>query len=172
MKDFKRIVNQQRHRVYTYASYMLCNQEEAEDATQEVLVRLWRHWGELDEKTVAAWLIRVARNACIDRLRSRRARNLRVAAGGGDGTIEGVSMAPAPDEIVEARELRDQIQLALTRIDEPYRSLIIMREIQDMTYNEISESMDLPLNTVKSYIHRGRRALRDALKEIVNFDRV
>lgn len=172
MKDFQRIVNQQRHRVYTYAYYMLCNQEEAEDATQEVLVRLWRHWNELNDQTVTAWLIRVARNACIDKLRRRRVHTLRVAVGGGDEAIEGVSTEPAPDAAAEASELREQIRVALARIEEPYRSLIIMREIQDMTYNEISESMDLPLNTVKSYIHRGRRMLREALKEILKLDRV
>jgi len=173
MKDYRELVNQQRHRVFTYAFYTLRDQDEAEDTVQEVFVRLWQHWNEIDETAVSAWLIRVTRNACIDRIRRGRAYSLRVAAAGTDTVVfEGVSSEPEPDAVVEAMELREQIQVALTRIEEPYRSLIILREIQDLTYDEIAHAMELPLNTVKSYLHRGRKMLRKELKEIFNLDRV
>ena len=63
-----------------------------------------------------------------------------------------------------SRELRDTLEEALAAIEEPYRSIVVMREIQDMTYAEIVDALEMPLNTVKVYLRRGRRMLRDALR--------
>jgi RNA polymerase sigma-70 factor (ECF subfamily) len=168
MKNFRKLVDQYRDRVYTFALYSLGNDEDAQDVTQEVLIRLWQHLSDLDESTLPAWIIRVTRNACVDSARKRSAYARRVAAG--DALSEGVSMEPGPDMIVEASEFRGQIQVALTRIREPYRSVVILREIQDMRYEEIADAVDLPINTVKSYLHRGRRMLREELRDVVKHD--
>jgi RNA polymerase sigma-70 factor (ECF subfamily) len=73
---------------------------------------------------------------------------------------------------MEKTELRARIQSALAGLNEPYRSVVILREIQDLKYEEIAQAVDLPLNTVKSYIHRGRKMLREELREIVSHDAV
>ncbi|UCG53040.1 MAG: sigma-70 family RNA polymerase sigma factor [Candidatus Latescibacterota bacterium] len=172
MKEFRRIVDQHRHRVYTFAFYSLGSHEEAEDVTQEVLIRLWQNWTKLDRRRLPAWLSRVTRNACVDRARQRRAYSLRVVAGGLGGEMsDGVSVEPSPEAQAETKELREHIRRALTKIEEPYRSIMILREIQEMKYEEIAGALDLPLNTVKSYLHRGRRMLRDQLKETLSYDR-
>ncbi|MDE2812683.1 MAG: sigma-70 family RNA polymerase sigma factor, partial [Gemmatimonadota bacterium] len=62
-------------------------------------------------------------------------------------------------------DLRRQLEAALTRLENPLREIVIMREIQDLSYREISQSLELPLNTVKVYLHRGRRRLRALLQE-------
>ena len=67
------------------------------------------------------------------------------------------------DRGVESRELREALEQALAEIDEPYRSVLVMREIQQMSYNEIVDALEMPLGTVKVYLHRGRRMLREAL---------
>ncbi len=163
-KKFRSVADQHRHRVYTFAYYSLRNREEAEDVTQEVLVRMWKNWEELNEATLPAWINRVTRNACIDAVRRRRAYRSRVVASGdGEDLVEGISIEPGPDATAEASELRETIQGALATLQEPYRSIVILREIQDMKYEEISENLELPLNTVKSYLHRGRRMLREKL---------
>ncbi|MFQ5511203.1 MAG: RNA polymerase sigma factor [Candidatus Krumholzibacteriia bacterium] len=163
-QEFRILVDQHRHRVYTFAYYSLGNREEAEDVTQEVLVRLWKNREELNTATLGAWIRRVTRNACIDAVRRRRAYRTRVVAtGDGEDSLSGVSAEPAPDRAVETSELRATIRSALSSLHEPYRSIVILREIQDMKYEQISESLELPLNTVKSYLHRGRRMLRDKL---------
>ena len=82
--------------------------------------------------------------------------------------FDGVSAEPSPEAVAEASELRTRIHDALADLQEPYRSIVIFREIQDMKYDEISESLELPLNTVKSYLHRGRRMLREKLSEALD----
>ena len=172
MKKFKKLADQYRHRIYTFAFYSLGEKEEAEDATQDVLIRLWKHYKELNETLLPAWIVRVTRNACIDRMRKRRSYSMRVVGCPDDEFFEGTSTAPGPEALMETTELRSQIQIALTRIQEPYRSVVILREIQDMKYEEIATAVDLPLNTVKSYIHRGRKMLREELREFVNHEAV
>ncbi len=168
-KKFRSLVDQHRHRVYTFAYYTLGNREEAEDVTQEVLVRLWQNQGELADATLPAWISRVTRNACIDTIRRRRAYRSRVVASGdGEEMVDGISAEPSPEAAAEASELRARIHEALADLQEPYRSIVIFREIQDMKYDEISRSLELPLNTVKSYLHRGRRMLREKLSEALD----
>jgi RNA polymerase sigma-70 factor, ECF subfamily len=168
MKCFKDLVERYRHSIYTFAYYNLHNNEEAEDVTQEVLLRMWRNWQDLNEYTEQAWIRRVTQNACIDATRRRRAYRTRVVAGGdADDGFEAVSAEPTPDAAAVASELRGHIEEALSRVQEPYRSIVIFREIQDLKYDEICAVLDLPLNTVKSYLHRGRRMLRDQLRGII-----
>jgi RNA polymerase sigma factor (sigma-70 family) len=168
---FGRIVDEHRDRVFTYAYYSLGNREEAEDVTQEVLLRLWRYWDQVEETHLRAWLNRVTRNACIDVARRRRAYTARVVSGAcGGEVVDGVSSEPWPDARAEASDARALIRAALAKLDEPYRSVVILREVQDMKYDEIGKSLDLPLNTVKSYLHRGRRMLRERLSEMMTHD--
>lgn len=172
-KEFGELVEQHRHWVYTHAYYSLGSCEEAEDATQEVLIRLWQHWHELKKESVGAWIRRVTRNACIDTLRKRRAYAARVVASGESETfVQAVSLEPEPDVQTENSELRTHIRQALATLAEPYRTIVIMREIQDMKYEQISDTVDLPLNTVKSYLYRGRRMLRDQLRDVVKHESI
>lgn len=164
---FRKLVDRHRDRVYTLAYYSLGSHEEAEDATQEVFIRLWRHVREVEEKTLAAWLRRVTQNVCIDMSRRRNAYRARVVANGeGDALLYAEAPGGDPEAMAQASELRERIELALASLEEPYRSIVISREIEDMKYDEICEFMRMPLNTVKSYLHRGRRMLRDRLKEL------
>ena len=69
---------------------------------------------------------------------------------------------------VETADFSDVLQQALEELTEPYRSIVILREVQQLKYEEISEALELPLNTIKVYLHRGRRKLRIALQEYRN----
>jgi RNA polymerase sigma-70 factor (ECF subfamily) len=163
---FKNLVEKHRDWVYTFAFYNLGDREEAEDTTQEVMMRLWNNLENVNEETVTAWIRRVTTNACIDTVRRRRAYRARIVASGeADDFAQAVSHEPEPDVSAESSELRAYIQTALATLKEPYRSIVIMREIQDMKYEQISEGLHLPLNTIKSYLHRGRSMLRDQLRE-------
>jgi RNA polymerase sigma-70 factor (ECF subfamily) len=95
-----------------------------------------------------------------------------VAGGTGSDMSDGVTSEPSPEQQTETNEMREHIRSALTRIEEPYRSIVILREIQEMKYDEIAKSLELPLNTVKSYLYRGRRMLRNQLKETLSHGRV
>ena len=118
-KRFRKLVEQHRHRVYTNVYYSLGNREEAEDVTQEVLLRLWKHHEGLDEKLLPAWLNRVTRNACIDAVRRRRAYQTRVVANGdSEELFDGVSTDPTPDAAAESSEIRGHIMQALSKMQE------------------------------------------------------
>ena|SRR5579863_857787 len=162
--DFEEAARRHQRRVFTFARYFLGNREEAEDVTQEVLLRLWRNCDHLEEEMVEAWLLKVTRNACFDLLRRRRlpaqsASSLELL------TREPVSHEPSPADQVEGAALSRQLRQALNELEEPYRSALILREIQDLAYHEIAAILEIPLNTVRVHIHRGRRRLREQFKE-------
>lgn len=165
---FEKTVDQHRDRVFTYAWYCLGDRDDAEDVTQEVLVRLWRHWGELEEARVVPWLIHVTRNLCIDTMRRRKTyRGMVREDPEGVAMNQAASPEPGPSALVESVEFSEHVQRALLQVPEPYRSIVILREVQDYRYEEIGTALQIPLNTVKVYLHRGRRKLRERLQEVV-----
>jgi RNA polymerase sigma factor (sigma-70 family) len=165
---FTQLVDQHRDRIYTFAYYHLGNREEAEDVSQEVLIRLWKHWQNIKAQGISAWITRVTRNACIDAIRKRKRYDAMVKVE--EDCESRLSSAPTgggQQSILDKIEFRDRLEKALAELDEPYRTIVILREIQEMTYEEISHVVEMPLNTVKVYLHRGRKALRDQMREIL-----
>lgn len=166
---FERIVLKYRHRVYGFACHMLGDSDEAADLTQDVFLKLWTSRRSIDGSRVLPWLLFVTRNACIDALRHRR--TVHRVFGGDERDLEGESEASErPDVQIERRELRQTLEGAVQALPEPYRSIVILREIQDMKYAEICGALDLPLTSVKVYLHRARRKLREMLAESVVAD--
>jgi len=165
IRDFETAVGRHRDRVFGFALHFLGNREEAEDVTQDVLVRLWSNRDSVEEDTLGAWLLRVARNACVDQYRKRKIRTRGVdpitpdhdtiAAGGSQ-----------PDHEMDNRMLSDEVMKSVDALREPYKSIVILREIQDLTYEEISAALELPLSTVKVYLHRGRRTVRESIRQL------
>ena len=167
---FKKIVEQHKDRIYSHALYFLGNRPDAEDVTQEVLIRTWKNLDSIYLKTTQAWLMRVTHNLCIDYARRRKSGVTIVqhddlsildtkAAFSGNGTD--------PHKDAENSDLRRQIYTALQKLPEHLRSVIMMREINDIKYEEISQALDIPLNSVKVYIHRGRNELKKALDKSI-----
>lgn len=170
--DFEAAVRRHQRGVYTFARYFLASREEAEDVTQEVLLRLWRHGESLDPEMLTGWLLRVTRNACLDLLRRRRSAGagmVAIVAIGPDKSAARPSGEPDPEQAARGSELQRRVQEALRRLDEPYRSALILREVQGLPYQRISEVLGTPLNTVRVLIHRGRQKLRDQLREELGY---
>jgi RNA polymerase sigma-70 factor (ECF subfamily) len=165
---FTKLVDQHRHRIYTFAYYHLGNREEAEDVSQEVLIRLWKNWQSIQTQGIPAWITRVTRNACIDALRKRKRYNAMVTAEEDcESRLQTAPVGGGQQSILEKIDFRDRLEKALSNLEEPYRTIVILREIQEMTYEQISNVVEMPLNTVKVYLHRGRKALRDQMREIL-----
>src|SRR5690606_19745659 len=129
LQQFEQRVYDYQDRVYGYACYYLGDHEAARDVTQEVLIRLWQHGSDVDEERVVGWLLRVARNACIDALRKRRSARQFLAPAADD-----LDRAAAPDDSpiddAEAHDFQRHLRRALDRLSDPYRSIVILREIQ------------------------------------------
>lgn len=167
MKDpFRKMAEEYSDRIYTFAYYSLRSREEAEDVTQEVLVKLWRHAEEIDPGKLTAWVMKVARHTVIDAARRSRTKAAVIADGIDIETAEATSdsFRSSAANTLETTELRGVLTAALSDIEEPYRSIIVMREVQGMTYADIADCLEMPLNTIKVYLHRGRRRLRETLK--------
>ena len=164
---FDAAVARHSRKVFTFASYLLGDAGEAEDVTQEVLIKLWKGGPEVESNRLRAWLLQVTRNACIDQLRRRRRSAEIIAIRPRDAEpVDGTSSAPSPEKIVEGTQLGSRIQAALDRLSESARGVVILREIQGLSYEEISEVMDISVDSVRVTLHRARRRLRESLKEV------
>lgn len=167
---FEKLVKQYQDKVYTFAHYYLGHRQEAEDVTQEVLIRLWRHLDQLEASRIEPWLITVTRNACLDSIRRRQTYRTLVTT----TDFESDSYAALPDQTpgpladTESGDFEGALATALSQIAEPYKSILVLREIQDLKYEQISDTLSLPLNTVKCYLHRGRAMLRENLKPLLS----
>ena len=162
--QFTEAVALHKDRVFSFALYYLGDHDQAEDVTQDVLIKLWRHWNDLEVDDLAAWLTTVTRNASFDALRKRKRAAI---VPGGEGAFARMP-DPRPDPAREASgvQLGNHLETALRELAEPYRSILILREIQQRPHQEIADSLDIPLVTVRVYAHRGRKMLRKALGEL------
>jgi RNA polymerase sigma-70 factor (ECF subfamily) len=164
---FEAAVERHQRRVFTLAWYLLSDREEAEDVTQEVLIRMWRGGGRVAPERLEAWLLRVTRNASYDRLRHRRSA-ARVFAADPVDEAAGTVMAdePSPEHVAGGSEVGRRLYTALTQLREPAKSIVILREIQGLSYQEIADVLERPVSSVRVSLHRGRRRLRGLLKEV------
>jgi RNA polymerase sigma-70 factor (ECF subfamily) len=162
---FDAAVREHRDRVFGFAIHFLGNRTDAEDVTQDVFVRLWKNRTSVDPETIQPWLLRVARNACVDVYRRMRLhRSLMTEA---DGVADRIaSTTQAPDQWTEQQLFDDRLADALETLSEPQKSIVILRELQGLKYEEICDTLGLPMATVKVYLHRGRRALRKQLNDV------
>jgi RNA polymerase sigma-70 factor (ECF subfamily) len=164
LERFGEAVERHKDRLFTFALYFLGDRSLAEDVTQEVLLKLWRNWRKLDGVDLAAWLTTVTRNASYDALRVRqrsRARLLPV-----DETAHALpDTSPDPARRAVSSQLGKRMREALAELAEPYRSIVVWREIQQMPHQEIADTLGMPLSTVKVYAHRARKKLREVLRD-------
>lgn len=144
--------------VYRTALYMLGNQQDALDAAQEALLRIYRNLpGYRFEAKVETWAQRIALHTAVDFLR-RRKKILPLD----EGMDPDRGRRESP---VEWAGVSHDVKCAIHRLPEPQRRVVILRYLQDFTYEEIAETTQLPLNTVKSHLFRGRKKLQKWLAD-------
>lgn len=166
MIEFERAVREHQRSVFTFARYLLGDQEEAEDVAQEALVRMWRHWDRLDGERLEAWLLKVTRNLCYDHLRRVRSARRNLPESDDEEAVERVHTTGLdPERRAIGDSLRREILRAMDELREPYKSAVVLREIRGLTYREIAETLEVPINSVKVHVHRGRRMLRQLLRQ-------
>ncbi len=164
---FRTLVNQNQRIVYSYAFHILANKSDAEDAAQDAYERLWKHMNklqqqnELTQEAGKAWLLHVVRNLCIDKLRLRKPVSVE--------NIEDLECDNAnnqPVAMLAKKQLSSWLSNAIEKLKEPYRSLIILADLQQRTIKDVASSLDLNENQAKVYIHRGRKQLRVLLQGV------
>lgn len=166
---FGQLVQKYQKRVYTLTVRMCPTPELAEEAAQEAFLSAWQGLPFFrGDSAFSTWLYRLASNACVDLLRKER-RHQGTSLDDDAAGAEIPDTKPTPEEAAETKELRAQIEAGLRQLSPEHRAVLILREIQQLNYEEIADVLSLDLGTVKSRISRGRRQLRDFLKEQGNF---
>jgi RNA polymerase sigma factor (sigma-70 family) len=157
------------HRLYRIALSYLRNPDDALDAVQETFVKAFQNANRWDGSVEAGpWLSRVAINQSIDRWRRNRRRQATFAPlAEGDHETALADGAPAPDRRVFGRELRDRLAVALGRLPERQRAVVVLRLYEEMTLEEIADTLGMRLGTVKSSLHRALGRLRTGLQGVL-----
>lgn len=146
--------------IYTVAYRLTGNREDAQDLVQEVLVRVQRGLRTYRPGSLRGWLSRITTNAFLDEAR-RRTRRPAVALPDEPDLV--LPAAPDAAEAADAQRLPDHVQDALAELPEAYRVPVVLADVVGLPYADIADQLDVPVGTVRSRIHRGRLALREAL---------
>ncbi|GAA0408689.1 RNA polymerase sigma factor [Paenibacillus motobuensis] len=146
--------------VYRTAYYILNNEQDALDAAQEALIRIYTKIESYEEKAqFKTWVQRIVTNICIDKFRRNKP----------TVSIEEHELVFQGKESVEREVMSgyiaEDIREAIDQLPEHHRSVVVLRYLQDFSYNEIADCLNLPLNTVKSYLFRARQQLQHLLQD-------
>ncbi|WP_110932085.1 RNA polymerase sigma factor [Paenibacillus bouchesdurhonensis] len=148
------------HQVYRTAYYILNNEQDAHDAAQEALIRIYTKIETYEEKAqFKTWVQRIVTNICIDKFRRKKPT---VSIEEHEIVFEGKDNV---EREVMSGYIAEDIREAIDQLPEHHRSVVVLRYLQEFSYNEIAESLNLPLNTVKSYLFRARQQLQHLLQD-------
>jgi RNA polymerase sigma-70 factor (ECF subfamily) len=166
---FNTLVLAYQHQVYNLAYRIMSEEAAAADATQEAFISAYKHLKSFRGGSFKSWLLRIVTNACYDDLRRRKRRpatSLDELADGEDGEAEFDVPAPddGPETIAQRHELTELIQLGITTLPDDQRIVLVLSDIQGMSYEEIATTTNSNLGTVKSRLSRARAKLRDYLQ--------
>jgi len=171
---FRELVRRYERPVFSLIFRMVRDRETAEDLAQDTFIKVLNHIDRYrPEFKLSSWLFKIANNVAIDFLRKRQLETVSLDGSPHAATlaeIEATSFDVAARqetalEELESRELGSAIERAIASLRPEYRSCILLRHVEGRSYEEIAATLDLPLGTVKTYIHRARHQLREALGE-------
>ena len=172
-RAFEEVVRLYQHKVYNLVLRMIGNQQEAEDIAQEVFVTVFKSIDTFrGESKFSTWLYRIAANHCKNRMKylGRRSYNttgeLDEAAERQLALAQPSALTPhidGPDKVLEGMQLERLVQQGIALLDEEHRTLVVLRDVENLSYQEISTITGLAEGTVKSRLHRARMALKEHL---------
>jgi len=155
--EFQLLCQRHRDEIYRYARGLLGNQADAEDATQEALLRLWTHLPRINLFSLRAWLFRTTRNYCLDLIR-RRLNTASMPTPEEDEDWPD-DRAVDPSAAADSSFRLEQARRLLLKLPEAFRSVFILYEVNGMRYREIADVLGMPINTVKVNLLRARERL-------------
>jgi RNA polymerase sigma-70 factor, ECF subfamily len=168
--DFARLAMPHRTAAFNLAYWMLGNREEAEDVVQEAYLRGFRAFAGVKGEDIRPWLLMIVRNAALTALKSKRRTNNVILlsedvwASTGNKAEEVPATTPTPEALVIAESERQQVMAALAKLPLKYREVIVLREMEGLSYLEIAETTGTAIGTVMSRLSRGRAELRRTLE--------
>ena len=172
---FRELVRRYERPVFSLIFRMVRDSATAEDLSQDAFIKVLSHIDKYrPEFKLSSWLFKIANNVAIDHLRRRQLDTMSMSGSphaSSPSEIEATSFeiasdAASPLDEIESRELGSAIERAIGKLRPEYRSCIMLRHVEGRSYEEIAATLDLPLGTVKTYIHRARIELRDHLEHL------
>ncbi len=168
---YRGLVEKYQGRVYSMVYGMVRNREDARDITQEAFVKAYRNLaGFRLEASFYTWLYRIAMNLAIDYTRKRKRREIagfdeQIAAKDQDGGISELHHGDSPRKALERKQLLGRIMDAMQKLSDDQRQVILLREVEGLSYREISEVMEIPEGTVMSRLFYARKKLQKLLSD-------
>lgn len=174
-RAFRELIDAHRDRVFNITYRMLGNRAEAEDVTQEVFISVFKTIESFrEESKFSTWLYRVAVNACKNRIKYLARRHdrdrdeLDETSQATNGAVNGAPVRAAqPDKALASMQMEKLLQQAIADLDEDQRAVVILRDVEELSIEEICEITNLPDGTVKSRLHRARLVLRKKMQRHV-----
>ena len=172
---FRELIRRYERPVFSLIYRMVRDSTAAEDLAQDAFIKVLNHLDKYrPEFKFSSWLFKIANNVAIDHLRKRQLDTISMdgsphattAAEIEATSIELADQGESPLDALASRELGAAIEDAIGKLRPEYRNCIILRHVEGRSYEEIAATLDLPLGTVKTYIHRARHELREALEEL------
>ena len=164
---WEQIVRQHWRKVFNLAYKFVGRHDEAEDLTQDIFLKIFKALHTFDRRAnFQTWLISISRNLCIDHYRSVRKERETMARDVDASELTPVSRERGPHTQLEQRDLKHLIRLALAELPPTLRQAVVLRDLQEFSYQEIADQLGLPEGTVKSRINRGRLELARQIRKV------
>jgi len=161
-----------RDRLYNVCLRMVSQREDAAELTQDAMLKIIGHFEDFrGDSKLSTWMIRIAMNLSVSHLRKRKLRYTESLEAVDDDQTTALrrqladNREPGPGQNVQQKEMLTHLQDALGRVDPDFRAVLILRDIEQMDYEQIGKTLSLPTGTVKSRLFRGRLALRRAMQQ-------
>ncbi len=176
---FRLLVKRYERKVFSVAFGMLKDREDALDVSQEAFVKVHRYLGDFKgDSSFYTWLYRITRNLAVDRIRSRRGESVefdeKVAqdeAELGDAGFLSTQLGTNPQKSALRRELAEKMSEALQQIPEKHREILLLREVEGMSYEDLSQVLEIPKGTVMSRLFHARAKMQKLLEEYLGGDK-
>ena len=161
---FGELVRMYENKAYHLALRMCGNADDAYDVAQDAFLAAWRGLPSFrGEAGFSTWLYRLVSNAAIDHLRRTKHQRAQVSLDDEELNLDSVDPSPGPQESAEETDLQRVVQEGLGQLGDDHRTVLVMREVQELSYDEIAGALQIDLGTVKSRLARARTALRKIL---------
>lgn len=168
---FGQLVRKYQDRLYHALVHTLGNEHDARDVAQEAFVQAYCKLSTFQHAArFYTWLYRIAFNLAMSHLRRRRPERFSDRQAGADGHWERSVAARPEEDPLQRQETCHRVQQALRRLPEEYRTVLVLREMEERSYEEIAEILQLPLGTVRSRLHRARSQMREELETLLQED--
>ena len=163
-RAFQELVENYSKMIYSTAFSMLQNADDAQDAAQEVFLSVYRYIGKFKKNSkLSTWIYRITVNSCMNVLKKKRLNVTPIERE--DGIIEIADNSADPEGVLLSKITRREIADAISALESNQRAIIVLRDIENLSYEEISEILHIPVGTVKSRINRARCSLREHFKK-------